>query len=71
MDTTAALASFERALTLTPVGHPDRAADGVGAAGMGELWRRLWYFLNRSRLERELREEMEAHVDPATTLRHE
>jgi class 3 adenylate cyclase/tetratricopeptide (TPR) repeat protein len=26
LDTTAALASFERALTLTPVGHPDRAA---------------------------------------------
>ena len=28
---------------------------------MGEIWRRLWYFLNRSRLERELHEEMEAH----------
>ena len=28
---------------------------------MGELWRRLWYLLNRSRLERELREEMDAH----------
>jgi predicted permease len=28
---------------------------------MGELWRRIWYFLNRSRLERELREEMAAH----------
>src|SRR6185312_2090234 len=28
---------------------------------MGELWRRVWYLLNRSRLERELREEMEAH----------
>ena len=28
---------------------------------MGELWRRLWYLLNRSRFERELREEMEAH----------
>jgi predicted permease len=28
---------------------------------MGELLRRLWYFLNRSRFERELREEMEAH----------
>jgi hypothetical protein len=28
---------------------------------MGELWRRLWYFLNRSRFERELHEEMEAH----------
>lgn len=28
---------------------------------MGELWRRLWYRLNRSRFERELREEMEAH----------
>jgi predicted permease len=28
---------------------------------MGELWRRLWFLLNRARLERELREEMEAH----------
>ena len=28
---------------------------------MGELWRRVWYLLNRSRFERELREEMEAH----------
>jgi predicted permease len=28
---------------------------------MGEIWRRLWYFLNRSRLQRELHEEMEAH----------
>ena len=28
---------------------------------MGEIWRRLWYFLNRSRFERELRDEMEAH----------
>ena len=28
---------------------------------MGELWRRLWYLLNRSRFERELRDEMEAH----------
>jgi predicted permease len=28
---------------------------------MGELWRRVWYFLNRSRFERELREEMAAH----------
>ncbi len=28
---------------------------------MGELWRRIWYFLNRSRFERELREEMAAH----------
>jgi predicted permease len=28
---------------------------------MGELWRRLWYLLNHSRFERELREEMEAH----------
>jgi hypothetical protein len=28
---------------------------------MGELWRRLWYLLNRSRFERELREEMDAH----------
>jgi len=27
----------------------------------GELWRRVWYFLNRSRFERELREEMQAH----------
>ena len=30
---------------------------------MGELWRRLWYLLNRSRFDRELREEMEAHRD--------
>ena len=28
---------------------------------MGELWRRLWYLVNRSRLERELRDEMDAH----------
>jgi hypothetical protein len=28
---------------------------------MGELWRRLWYLLNRSRFERELREDMDAH----------
>jgi predicted permease len=28
---------------------------------MGELWRRIWYFLNRSRFERELRDEMDAH----------
>src|SRR3954471_15077632 len=28
---------------------------------MGELWRRIWYLLNRSRLERELRDEMNAH----------
>jgi predicted permease len=28
---------------------------------MGELWRRIWYLLNRSSHERELREEMEAH----------
>ena len=28
---------------------------------MGELWRRIWYFLNRSRFERELRAEMAAH----------
>lgn len=28
---------------------------------MGELWRRLWFLLNRARFERELREEMEAH----------
>jgi predicted permease len=28
---------------------------------MRELWRRLWYLLNRSRFERELREEMDAH----------
>ena len=27
----------------------------------GEIWRRIWYFLNRSRFERELREEMDAH----------
>jgi predicted permease len=30
---------------------------------MGELWRRIWYLLNRSRFERELREEMAAHAD--------
>lgn len=28
---------------------------------MGELWRRIYYLLNRSRLERELRDEMAAH----------
>jgi predicted permease len=28
---------------------------------MGELWRRLWFLLNRSRFERELQEEMDAH----------
>jgi predicted permease len=28
---------------------------------MGELWRRLWFLLNRRRFERELHEEMEAH----------
>jgi len=28
---------------------------------MKDLWRRLWFLLNRSRFERELREEMEAH----------
>lgn len=28
---------------------------------MSELWRRIWYLLNRSRFERELAEEMEAH----------
>jgi predicted permease len=28
---------------------------------MGELWRRIWYLLHRSRFERELREEMDAH----------
>ena len=28
---------------------------------IGELWRRLWYALNRSRFERELRDEMAAH----------
>ncbi len=28
---------------------------------MGELWRRVWYLLNRSRFERELRDDMEAH----------
>ena len=28
---------------------------------MGELWRRLWFLLNRARVERELREEMEIH----------
>jgi predicted permease len=30
---------------------------------MREFWRRVWFLLNRSRLERELREEMEAHRD--------
>src|SRR5690242_5791335 len=30
-------------------------------ARLGELGRRLWYLLNRSRFERELREEMAAH----------
>ena len=29
---------------------------------MGEFWRRLWYLLNRSRFERELRDEMGAHA---------
>ena len=28
---------------------------------MGELWRRLWFLLNRSRLERELQDDMDAH----------
>jgi predicted permease len=28
---------------------------------MGELWRRLWFLLNRSRFERELQDEMDAH----------
>ena len=28
---------------------------------MGELWRRIWYFLNRDRIERELQQEMAAH----------
>ena len=28
---------------------------------MGELWRRIWYLLNRSRFERELQAEMQAH----------
>ena len=32
---------------------------------MGELWRRLWYLLNRSRFERELRDEMAAHREMA------
>jgi predicted permease len=32
---------------------------------MGELWRRVWYLLNRSRFRRELRDEMEAHRDMA------
>ena len=32
---------------------------------MGELWRRVWYLLNRSRFERELREEMQAHREMA------
>ena len=29
---------------------------------IGECWRRVWYLLNRRRLERELREDMEAHA---------
>src|SRR3954470_6853277 len=28
---------------------------------MGELWRRIYFLFNRSRLERELRDEMDAH----------
>jgi predicted permease len=28
---------------------------------MGELWRRVWYLLNRSRFDRELHDEMNAH----------
>ena len=32
---------------------------------MGELLRRLWYLLNRSRFERELRDEMQAHREMA------
>jgi predicted permease len=28
---------------------------------MGELWRRLWFLLNRRRFERELQDEMDAH----------
>ena len=28
---------------------------------MSELWRRIWFFLNRSRFERELQDEMAAH----------
>jgi predicted permease len=28
---------------------------------LGELWRRIWYLLNRARIERELAEEMAAH----------
>jgi len=31
----------------------------------GELWRRIWYLLNRSRFERELRDEMDAHRELA------
>jgi predicted permease len=30
-------------------------------ARLGELWRRMWYLLNRARFERELREEMDTH----------
>ena len=30
-------------------------------ARLGELWRRLWYLLNRARYQRELRDEMDAH----------
>jgi len=33
---------------------------------IGELWRRLWYLVNRSRFERELREEMRAHREMQT-----
>jgi predicted permease len=36
---------------------------------MGELWRRIWYFLNRSRFERELRDEMAEHRAMMTASR--
>jgi predicted permease len=33
---------------------------------MGELWRKLWFLLNRSRLDQELAEEMQFHLDQKT-----
>ncbi|QNI37624.1 ADOP family duplicated permease [Edaphobacter albus] len=32
---------------------------------MGELWRRMWYLLNRQRMQEELRDEMEFHREMA------
>src|SRR5580765_8037481 len=32
---------------------------------MGELWRRVWYLLNRRRMQESLREEMEFHREMA------